>query len=122
MTTKVNGNSFQGSWFERDTSIVHVTATGVDFTADVIGGIPEQVMRIMQTRGTVIGYTVVDATNAHFMFGHAAGAWGTTVPVNTPDVKAELVAAIDGLAGVSASALVVYEGFVGATPATVIHS
>lgn len=136
MTEKVNGYLYQGTWFERDMSILHISATGIDFTEDTINGANQEVMKILQTRGTVIGYTVIDATNAHYMFGHAAGSWQPnnftgdvtiTAPPSPPgkaqpDVIGELTAEIDGIAGVSGTAIAVFEGFMGADYAAVAGS
>jgi hypothetical protein len=124
MTQKVNGMLYQGSWYEKDTSILNITGL-VDLTADTINGVNQQVMNILQTRGTVIGYTVVSATEANYLFGTSAGAWEELVPdgsvpsgVNT--VIDELQVAIDAATS-STCTITVFEGFAGATPAVVTH-
>jgi len=127
---KVNGTVKQGTWFERDMSILKVEATGFAFSMPAspnnTGNISsaETVMNILQTRGTIIGYNVVSDTEAHFMFGHAAGAWGTgvTAPPSPPgkaqpDVIAELTAALDAIGGgLGTFTLTPYVGFIGADP------
>lgn len=142
MTKKVNGYLKQGAWFERDTCILTVTATnGIPFSMPVSvaqpgevasGGTSEKIMNIMQTRGTVIAYTVESDTVAHFMYGHAAGFFTNDVDAvdgtgnivappsppgkAQPDVIAELKAMLDGLPNVTFT-IEVFEGFKGAVPA-----
>ena len=100
--------------------------------ADDLGsGTSERVMDVIQTRATVIGYSIESDTIANFMCGHAAGSWGElTVPLNgtlvgpdpaapptgvQPDVITELEALLDSL-GVPTYTIEVFTGFTGAAP------
>lgn len=93
MTTKVNGHLQQDVWFEKDTCILKATSTLSPFSMPTgpntewegtTFGTAEKVMNILQTRGTVIGYCVVDDSNAHYMFGHAAGFFANDPQLTAP--------------------------------------
>ena len=119
MVQKVNGTNKQGAWFERDTCIVTVTANaGTPFSlpAEVVSettGDAEKVMRVMQTRGTVIGYCVESDTVAHFMFGHAAGVFNNDSAATMPDVLGELEAELNKIGTPQFDRPVAYQGFKG---------
>lgn len=119
MTTKVNGAPRQGVWFSRDVRFLNVTATDgtflVDLTkldgseADTVNTGLEQAIRAIETRGTVIGLSVVDATHFNVIVDHAQAYDDAAVVV-------EVVAEIDAIStpNLSAAAIVVAEGFASA--------
>jgi hypothetical protein len=84
MTQKVHQTVKPGIWSERDTSLLLVTG---DFSVP-LWSLPESevydVVKTLQTRGTVIGVSpAVAGTSASFIVGHAGGAF-------TPAIVAEL--------------------------------
>lgn len=127
MVVRTNGAPRQGVWFSADVRFVQLTVTGGDFLgdltvvttdprqADVVDSGLEQVIEILQTRGTVIGLSVASATVSQFIVDYgqaidplAGSALGNQAQV---DVEAELEAQIDAISGFSSAALVVEEGF-----------
>jgi hypothetical protein len=94
MVAKVNGNPEQGVWFERDVSFVEITSTASDFeVADFdVNGIVDQVVRVMQTRGTVLGISREDDNVLHLVYGHAGGEFTVAI---LDELKAELDAIAD---------------------------
>jgi len=134
MVVRTNGAPRQGVWFSADVRFVQVTVTGGDFLADltvtstdprqadVVDSGLEQVIEILQTRGTVIGLTVASATVSQFIVDYgqaidplAGSPLGNQAQV---DVEAELEAQIDAISGFSSAALVVERGFSAAAEGT----
>ena len=115
MVVKVNGLPAQGVWFSQDVAFGTLTVTGGDFVDDLAGtnGVDsnlEQVIELLEQYGTVIGISVTTAapTVLHFIVDYA----NSLVPdANDPlgqgtanTVQADLVTAIDLLAGFSSAA------------------
>ncbi len=127
MVVRTNGAPRQGVWFSADVRFVQLTVTGGDFVndltivtsdprqADVVNSGLEQVIEILQTRGTVIGLSVASATVSQFIVDYgqaidplAGSALGNQTAQN---IASELETAIDAISGFSSAALVVEEGF-----------
>ena len=115
MVTKVNGLTQQGVWFSKDVAFGTLTVTGGDFVDDLAGtnGVDnnlDAVVELLEQYGTVIGLSVTTAapTVLHFIVDYA----NSLVPdANDPlgqgvanTVQADLITAIDGLAGFSGAA------------------
>ena len=129
MVTRINGAPRQGVWFSADVRFVSVTInTGtVDFEADltvtatdprqadVVNSDLEQVIEILQTRGTVIGMTVAaGGQSANFMVDYAQALDPDSVTLGNQsavDVTAEIEAAIEAKANVTAATVAVQQGF-----------
>lgn len=106
MTLRVNGIPEQGVWVSQDVLFVTTTVTGAVFLNDLSKGNEATVIiadveyktglqvvaDVLQTRGTLIGLTVEDGTNAHWMldYGQAVSQ------VDPDDIAAELEALING--------------------------
>ena len=100
MVDRVNGKPETGVWFERDTTLVKLTSDAADFTEanfGVVGGLVDKVIRVIQTRGTVIGLAREDDNSVSVIIGHAGAVAGT---------EAELKAELDGLGGGAFTVLV----------------
>lgn len=139
MVTRTNGAPRQGVWFSADVRLVSVTvdtttfltdltvaATGTtDRQADVPNSVLEQVIEVLQTRGTVVGMTVETASIAHFMvdYGQAIDPLaGSSLGNQTAqNIEAELenaIIAIDAPANVTTCAVAVFDGFQGVAQGT----
>lgn len=140
MISRINGAPRQGYWFSADVRIVTVTVTNGDFVndltvistdprqADVVDSTLEVVLEAISDRGTIIGVSVIDATNVAVMVDYAQaydpaieGLAGQAVI----DVEAEVIAAISLHEGVgnspadlTATALTILDGFAGAALVT----
>lgn len=89
MTTKINGFPKEGVWFERDVAFLKVATTASAFSTPWgVDGAAEVIIRVLETRGTVIGVARESNTVCHFIFGHAAA-------LNTATL-AELKGVLDG--------------------------
>ena len=98
MVDKVNGSPKEDVWFERDVSLLSIASDAADFEdpADFgVDGMVELVVRVLQTRGTVIGLSREDDNTIHVMLGHAAGSF--VVDPAGRDVLAELKAELDAI-------------------------
>jgi len=134
MVVRTNGAPRQGVWFSADVRFVQVTTTGATFLtdltvtttdprqADIVNSDLEQVLEILATRGNVIALSVASDTVIQTMVDYgqaidplAGSALGNQTQI---DVEAELEGAIDAIAGLSATAIVVEEGFAAATVGT----
>ncbi len=134
MVVRTNGAPRQGVWFSAEVRFVQLTVTGGDFLADltvvttdprqadVVDSGLEQVIEVLQTRGTVIGLSVASATVSEFIVDYgqaidplAGSALGNQAQIN---VEAELETAINAISGFSSAALVVERGFAAAAEGT----
>lgn len=98
MVDKVNGQPREDIWFERDVSLLSLVSDAADFEdpADfAVDGMVELVVRVLQTRGTVIGLSREDDNTLHIMMGHAAGAF--VVDPLGRDVIAQLEAELSAI-------------------------
>ena len=123
MVTKVNGLPERGFWFSKDVATLNITTTGGDFVndADGVNGVDsvlEQIIELVQARGTVIAISIAGAADLNLMVDYAQAF---TVEANDPlgggaanTVEADLETAINGLAGQSVAAVTVADGFTAA--------
>jgi hypothetical protein len=127
MVTRTNGAPRQGVWFSSDVVFVSVTVTGTttfltdltvaatgttDRQADVVNSDLEQVIEILNTRGTVIGMTVESDLIAHFMvdYGQAFDPDNVALGNQTAqDINAEIDAAIVAIGATVTSVVVATE-------------
>ena len=80
MVAKVNGTPKEGFWAEKDVSYLRVVSTATPFAIPfTVDGFAEKVVRVLQTRGTVIAISRETNATAHFIFGHAGGAFTSAV-------------------------------------------
>lgn len=111
MVTRVNGAPEAGVWFSADVRFLNLDVTGGDFANDLANAVVnsglEMTLEAVATRATIIGLNVVDATTLEVMVDYAQA-------YDDPAVVAEVEAAIDALAGLSATAITVNSLFVGA--------
>lgn len=119
--SRVHGYIQQGVWFSKDIRFVEVSATGATFLTDLVtdnsvsaqmteavnSGL-EQVVELMEQRGTVLGISVVDATHVWLMVGYASGAFDDATVITA------LEAQVNAISGYSAAAVTVETGFAGA--------
>lgn len=113
MTQKVNGRVQQGFWDER--TVVYMNIAGDfaypaavgDHSAWSIGGTIQRMMNILQTRGTIIAFNSIDATNASVIYGTSSGEFADdfdgTASVAFAEITAQLAAIedIDPVTGVA---------------------
>ncbi len=95
MTQKVHGRPQQGFWDERTVTYMNiagdfaVTAQPAPPAAPVadpvwdVNGFAQQVLNIVQTRGTVIAFVSTSATIATIILGTSAGAFEAQVSPDT---------------------------------------
>ena len=140
MVVRISGAPRQGVWFSADVRFLDFTVTNGDFIndltvtstdprqADVVNSTLEVVLEAIATRGTVIGLTVVDATNASVIVDYAQAydpaneGLGNAAVI---DVEAEIIALVllqdgtgDSPADLTMTDLTIDSGFVSATPVT----
>lgn len=133
MVDRTNGAPRQGVWFSSDVRFVQLTVDTATFLADltvaatgttarqddVPNSILEQVIEVLQTRGTVIGMSIETASIAQFMVDYgqaidplAGSALGNQTQINVEaELEGEIVGLTDGVATVGTAALVVESGF-----------
>jgi hypothetical protein len=104
MVDKVNGSPREDVWFERDVQFLQIASDATDFEVADFGvdGPVELVIRVLQTRGTVVGVARGDDQTLHVILGHAAGALGgadTLGNANGVNAIAELKADLDAIPG-----------------------
>ena len=125
MVTRINGAPRQGVWFSADVRFVSVTVTGTttflsDLTvtttdprqADVVNSDLEQVIEILNTRGTVIGMSVDTDLIANFMVDYAQAFDPDNVALGgqtAQDINAELDAAIVAIGATVTSVVIATE-------------
>ena len=121
MVTRINGAPRQGVWFSSDVRFVSVTVTGtttflsdltVAGTADVVNSDLEQVIEILNTRGTVIGMSVDTDLIAYFMVDYAQAFDPDNVALGgqtAQDINAEIDAAIVAIGATVTSVVVATE-------------
>ena len=120
MVTKVNGFPQRGVWFSADVAFLNINVTGGDFVNDCDGvngadSDLEAILELVQQHGTVIALSLESATEVNLMVDYAQqyATDGTTIgngPAST--IVTDLVTAIDAIAGLSGTAVVVADGFV----------
>ncbi len=135
MVVRVNGAPRQGLWFSAGVRVVTITVDNsawlADLTvvstdprqADVINSGLEQTLEVLATRGTVIGFTAVDADDLHVMvdYGQAYDPDSVTLGNQVAqDIDAEITAAINAITSPAfANATVdVFDGFTGVANGT----
>jgi len=114
MVDRINGGPLQGVWVERDVRVLGVATTngGTSFlteledspTGNNVNGKLEQAIEAIETRGTVLGLTVVDLENFNVIVGYAQA-------FDDAAVVTEVEALIDAIADLSASTITVESGF-----------
>ena len=114
MTDKVNGRPFDGEWFERDLTwmrvVTNTTETPLFDKADElppssgnfffgVDGWTDKVIRVLETRGTVLGFELVGALGitASDSLDVLIGSSGGAFDGSAEDVTAELEAEIDAM-------------------------
>ena len=100
MTTKVNGYPVEGAWFERQVTYIKLEASGAnvydpaDPAMTGVDGFAEKIMRVLQTRGTVIAYNTDGATTGHYILGYAAGLFDSS---DSQGVAAQIKTELDAI-------------------------
>lgn len=98
MVDKINGKPAESAWFERDVSFVSITSSAADFESPAdfgVDGPVEMVVRVLQTRGTLLGISRESDNVLHVIFGYSAGTF--LVDPKGTDVLAQLTAELNAI-------------------------
>jgi hypothetical protein len=122
MVTKVNGYPQRGFWFSADVATLNITTTGGDFINDADGvngadSVLEEICELVSAHGTIIALSLAGAADLNLMvdYAQAFATDGTTIGGQTAStIETDLETAINGLAGQSAAAVTIQDGFTAA--------
>lgn len=114
MIDRINGKIVEGVWFSQDVVFATLTVTGLTALVDLaatgaaaVGSDLEQIVELLEQRGTVIGLHANGETTVQLIldYGQAFGSSGSTVGNQSgTDVLTEVETQIDAISGLSSAA------------------
>ncbi len=127
MVVRVNGGPEQGVWFGADIRFVTVTTDNSDWLAELLpspAGVNsglEQVLEVLATRATVIGFTAIDDDTLHVMLDYANAFTAGLTEGSSGSVEEEVGDAIDTISApqnFANTTIDTFDGFAAATNGT----